>query len=140
MSTEENKAIVRRGIEEIINKANLAVVDELMATNYVSHGPGGQEVNGPEGFKQLITMYRTAFPDLHYTVEHLIAEGDKVVAHYTARGTHQGDLMGIAPTGKQVTVTAMSINRIVGGKIVEEWESVDQLAMLQQIGVVPPMG
>jgi len=139
MSTEENKALPRRFWEEF-NKGNLAIGDEQIATNYVGHIPGMEDVRGPEGMKQLLTMYRTAFPDLHYTVEDMVAEGDRVVVRFTATGTHQGDLMGIAPTGKQVTVTAMSINRIVGGKIVEEWESVDQLAMLQQIGVVPPMG
>ena len=140
MSTEENKASVHRVIEEAFNKGNLAVVDDLMATNYVFHGPGGQELKGPEGFKQMIPMYRTAFPDIHMTIDDMVAEGDKVAFRLTLRGTHKGDLMGIAPTGKQVTVTGTVISRFVGGKELEAWESADQLGMLQQLGVVPPMG
>jgi predicted ester cyclase len=85
-------------------------------------------------------MYLTAFPDLHLTIEDLIAEGDKVVDRQTARGTHQGTFMGIPPTGKQITVTAMNISRIVGGKIVEHWVELDTLGMLQQLGVVPMPG
>ncbi len=140
MSTEENKAIIRRIIEEAFNKGNLAVVDDLMATNYVFHGPSGQEVKGPEGFKQMITMYRTAFPDLHLTIDDMVAEGDKVAFRFIFQGTHKGDLMGIAPTGKQVTVTVTVISRFVGGKEVEAWENADSLGMMQQMGVVPPMG
>ena len=140
MSTEENKAIVRRIWEEVLNKQNLALVDELIDTNYVYHGPGGQEVKGPEGLKQVFTMYLTAFPDLHFTIEDMVAEGDKVVCRVTLRGTHKGDLMGIAPTGKQVTGTRTVIHRIVGGKEVEGWDCADTLSMLQQMGVVPPIG
>jgi len=140
MSTEENKAILRRIIAEIWNKGNLAVVDEVMAPNYVSHGDGGQEIKGPEGFKQMITMARTAFPDFHMTIEDIVAEGDKVACRFTCRGTHKGEIIGIAPTGKQVTVTGIGINHFVGGKEVEVWESIDQLAMMKQLGVVPPVG
>ncbi len=140
MSTEENKAIIRRIIEEAFNKGNLAVVDDLMATNHVYHEPSGQEVNGPEGFKQMITTYRTAFPDLHLTIDDMVAEGDKVAFRFIFRGTHKGDLMGIAPTGKQVTLTVTVISRFVGGKEVEAWENADSLGMMQQMGVVPPMG
>jgi predicted SnoaL-like aldol condensation-catalyzing enzyme len=86
MSTEENKAVVRRIWEEILNKGDLALVDEIIATNYVGHGPGGQEVKGSEGLKQLFTMYLNAFPDLHFTIEDMVAEGDKVVCHVTGQG------------------------------------------------------
>ena len=137
MSTEENKAMLRRNCEEAFNKGDLAVVDEIIANNYVYHGSGGQEFKGPEGFKQFVTMLRTAFPDLHLTVEDMVAEGDKVAHRLTLRGTHKGDLMGIAPTGKQVTTTAITISRFVGGKEVEAWSSMD---MLQQMGVAPPIG
>ena len=140
MSTEENKAMIRRVWEEVFNKGNLAVADEIMATNYVYHGSGGQEFKGPEGFKQLITMFRTAFPDLRITVEDMFAEGDKVAHRATIRGTHKGDFMGIAPTGKQVTIAAIVISRFVGGKEVEAWANLDQLAMMQQMGIAPPMG
>jgi predicted ester cyclase len=140
MSTEENKANARRVFEEVFNKGNLSVVDELIATNYVGHAPGMPDFKGPEGFKQYATMNRTAFPDLRMTTEDTVAEGDKVVNRWTARGTHKGDLMGIAPTGKQVTMTGMVITRYVGGKQVEAWVLSDMLGMLQQLGVVPPMG
>jgi len=139
MSTEENKAIIRRVIEEVWNKGDLAAVDEVMATDYVLHVPG-QEIKGPEGFKEYVTMARTAFPDFHMTIEDMVAEGDKVAFRFTWRGTHKGEIMGIAPTGKQVTVTSIGINRFAGGKEVEARASMDQLGMLQQLGVVPPMG
>jgi steroid delta-isomerase-like uncharacterized protein len=140
MSTEENKAKQRRVWEEIINKGNLAVADELFATNYIYHGPVGMEFKGPEGLKQLISMFRNAFPDIHVTVEDMIAEGDKVVCRITGRGTHKGEMMGIPPTGKQTEVTGIIITRWAGGKEVETWEILDMLHMMQQIGVVPPMG
>lgn len=140
MSTEENKAMLRRNCEEALSKGDLAVADENMATNYVYHGSGGQEFKGPEGFKQLVTMLRTAFPDLHVTIEDMVAEGDKVAHRLTLRGTHKGDFMGMAPTGKQVTTTAITISRFAGGKEVEAWANLDQLGMMQQMGVVPPTG
>ena len=140
MSTEENKAILRRNCEEAFNKGNLAVADETIAPNYVYHGPGGMEYKGPEGFKQFVTMFRTAFPDFHLTVEDMVAEGDKVAHRLTTRGTHKGELMGIAATGKQVTTTAITISRFAGGKEVEAWSSLDMLGVMQQLGVAPPTG
>jgi predicted ester cyclase len=140
MSTEENKANLHRTTEEVFNKGNLAIVDELVTTNSVLHLLGGQKFKGPEGFKQFVTMFRTAFPDIHITIDDMVAEGDKVANRYTWRGTHKGELMGIAPTGKQVTVTGIKITQFVGGKQVEGWISGDQLGMMQQLGVVPPMG
>ena len=140
MSTEENKAVLRRNCEEAFNKGDLAVADENIAPNYVYHGSGGQEFKGPEGFKQLITMFRTAFPDLHATIEDMVAEGDKVVHSLKMQGTHKGDFMGIAPTGKQVTITSIDISRFAGGKEVEALGIMDLLGMYQQMGVTPPMG
>ena len=140
MSTEENKVKQLRVWEEIINKGDLAVADELFATNYIYHGPVGMEFKGPEGLKQLISMFRNALPDIHVTVEDMIAEGDKVVTRITGRGTHEGELMGIPPTGKQTNVTGIIITRWESGKEVESWEILDMLSMMQQIGVVPPMG
>ena len=138
MSTEENKAAIRRIWEEVMNKGDLAVADELMATDYVYHGPGGIEANGPEGFKQYITMFRTAFPDIHCTIDDVVAEGEKVVSRFTLRGTHNGDLMGIAPTGKKTEIMGIVIHRFAGGKEVEAWGSYDTLTMYQQLGVSPP--
>jgi steroid delta-isomerase-like uncharacterized protein len=139
--TEANKALARRFYEEGWNQGNLAVFDELLASNHVLHDPGFPElIRGPEGFKQYYATYRTAFPGNQLTVEDYLAEGDTVVSRWTGRGTHKGDLMGIAPTGKQVTVTGISIQRIANGKIVEEWSNYDMLGMLQQLGVAPMPG
>jgi predicted ester cyclase len=139
-STEANKSSVRRFYNEVFNKKNRAAIEEFIAPNHVDHTlPPGLPA-GIEGSKQFITMYLTAFPDLHFTVEDLIAEGDKVVARLTTRGTQQGVFMGIPPTGKQVTVTAIDINRIVGDKSVEHWLNMDTLGLLQQLGVVPLPG
>ena len=139
MSKEENKAMVRRIFEEVIVKGNLSAVDEIMASNYVYHFPG-QDVKGPEGFKEFVKMMRTAFPDLSMTIEDQIAEGDKVATRETMRGTHKGDFMGIAATGKQVTFTGMVIVHFQDGKEVEAWGSPDMLGLFQQLGVVPPIG
>ena len=136
MSIEENKAVERRVFEEVINKKDLALVDELFASNYVFHGVGGVELKGPEGFKQYSIMIFTAFPDSHATIEDMVAEGDRVACRYTVSGTHKGDFMGIAPTGKQVKVTAILITRFEGGKKAETWDIQDQLGMMQQMGVV----
>jgi len=135
-----NQAIVRRYIDEVWNQRNLAVLDEIMAADSVSHdmAPGMQA--GIEGLKQGIQMYLNAFPDLHFTVELEIAQGDLVATRWTSRGTHRGELMGIPPTGKTVTVTGIDINRIAGGKLVEHWGNYDMLGMLQQLGVVPMPG
>jgi steroid delta-isomerase-like uncharacterized protein len=138
MSTEENKALVRRFDEEVWGKGNLAVADELLATNFVLHAPPPEVAPDLEGYKQWVSTARTAFPDLQTTIEDMIAEGDKVVTRWTVRGTHKGEIMGIAPTGKQVTMTGISIDRIEGGKIVEEWNEMDMLGMMQQLGAVPP--
>jgi predicted ester cyclase len=140
MTTEENKAEQRRVWEEVFNKGDMSVADEAIAPNYVYQGLMGIESKGPEGFKQMVTMFRTAFPDLHVEVEDMIAEGDKVVSHYTMMGTHKGDLMGIAPTGKKVKFSGMVLVRWVGGKEVEAKGVGDMLAMFQQMGVAPPAG
>ena len=131
----ENKAVVRRVIEEIVNGGNLALADTLVAPNYIYHGPGGLEFRGPEGFRQLVSVYRTAFPDLRLTIDDIIAEDDKVVVRWTGRGTHRGDLAGIAPTGRSTTVTGMIISRLAEGKVVEDFESFDELELLRQLGV-----
>lgn len=140
MSTEENKAILRRFFEEVGYKGNIAAADELFAADVVDHtAPPGQAA-GLEGVKHNLSMFRTAFPDVHLAIEDMIAEGDRVVARYTARATQIGEFFGIPATGKQVNVTGISISRIAGGKIVEQWGNQDDLGMMQQLGVVPPMG
>jgi steroid delta-isomerase-like uncharacterized protein len=142
MSTETNKAITRRYFEEIFNEGNLAVADEIIAPDYASIGPGAFPglPPGPEGSKMLVTTYRNAFPDLHFTVDDQIAEGDKVMTRWTAHGSHKGELAGIPPTGKSVTVTGMAEDQIVNGQIVERWDIFDQFGMMQQLGVIPKPG
>lgn len=138
--SDANKALVRRAFVEIFNKGNLAVAEELFAASYVAHDPANPStVRGPDFVKQDATIYRTAFPDLQITIEEQIAEGDRVVTRWTARGTHRGELMGIAPTGKQMAITGISISRIAGGKGVEGWDNWDTLGMMQQLGVIPQM-
>ena len=138
MSEEENKAIMHRGYEAL-NQRNLAVFDEMCTPDFVFHY-ASRRLEGREAFKQFLSMWITAFPDLHFTVDDIIAEGDAVVVRHTARGTHQGELMGIAPTGKEVTSTGIVICHIVNGKAVAEWMNADTLGLLQQIGVIPSMG
>jgi steroid delta-isomerase-like uncharacterized protein len=139
---EENEALVRRYFEEIWNKGNLELIDELFTTNFVRHGPVGTEgeVRSLEGFKGLVSSYRSGLPDLQIPIEDLIAEGDRVVTRWTAYGTHQGELLGNAPTGNQATVTGILVDRVSGGKIEEEWVAYDTLHFMQQIGGVAASG
>ena len=139
MSTEQNKAIARRFLEEVFGQGKLAVVDEIVAPDHVDHGPSTLPgmPTGPEGSKMVVTIYRNAFPDIHFTIDEQIAEGDKVVTRWTGRGTHKGELAGIPATGKSATVTGVGIDRIVNGKIVESWGIFDQFGMMQQLGIIP---
>ena len=134
--SEENKAIFRRYVEEVGNEGNLDLVDEIFA-DYVSHQSDGSVLQrGPEDVKRFMGEFRSAFPDFHTTIEDQIAEGDRVVTRWTMRGTHEGEFRGIAPTGKQMTVTGIGIFRFSDGKVVESWDNFDQLGMMQQLGVV----
>lgn len=134
----ENKAVVRRYFDEIWNKRNTAVIDELFAPNYVNHDPSGPDFGrGPECIRRMTSFYLAAFPDTRFTIDEQIAEGDKVLTRWTVRGTHQGDLRGLAPTGRKVTFMGMTISRISNGKIVEDYDVWDALGMMQQLGAVP---
>lgn len=133
--SERNKAQVRRVIEEIYNRGDLAVVDEVTVDDLVIHASSG-DIRGREGVKQYVAALRAGFPDLHLTIEDQIAEGDMVVTRWTARGTHEGAFQGIAPTGHAVCVAGTDIDRIVDGRTVECWAHVDELGMMQQLGVV----
>ena len=139
MSTEENKAVLRRLYEEVWSQGNLATVDELLAVDYVLHDPA-HLVRGPEGFKAYVSAFRAAFPDLHATIEDQIAEEGKVAMRFTVRATHRGEFQGLPPTNRQVILTGIDIQRIADGKIVENWVNLDALGMLQQLGVLPSMG
>jgi len=135
MSTEENKAIVRRWNEECW-KGNQSLYEEVLAPNCIFHGIGG-----PQEMKEIMDRGRQAFPDITVTIEEMIAEGDKVVTRWTIHGTHNGDFVTpqgpIPPTGKQVTYTGITINRLADGKIVEDRFEGDVLGLLQQIGALP---
>lgn len=139
MSTEENKALVRRWVAEAWNNGNFTEADAMYSANYVLHDPAGP-VHGSEGLKQFIAMYRSSFPDLHFTLEDVVAEGNMVAWRYTASGTHKGDLMGIPPTGKQIRVTGIVVSRFVNSKWEEDWVNNDTLGLLQQLGAIPTQG
>jgi steroid delta-isomerase-like uncharacterized protein len=134
MSTEENKALARRSWEIV---DNLDTIEEIYAPDVVWHEPD-QEVRGIDEARQFVTTYKTALPDLNITVEDVVGEGDKAVTRWTVRGTHQGEVEEFGPpTGRQVELKGITIHRIDGGKIVEEWEAYDNLSILQQLGLVP---
>jgi len=141
VSAEENKALARRWFEDLFNTGNLEVTDEIIAPDHVNHDPTLPDIpTGPEGQKQIVNLYRGAFTNAHISVEDQLAEGDRVVTRWTGSGTHQGELMGVAPTGNQVRITGITINRVSGGKIVESWSNYDALGMMQQIGAIPEPG
>jgi predicted ester cyclase len=133
--SEENKAIARRFLEETQNHKNLAIVDELIAPDFVGHTAG---LRGIGDLKEAIRTNLTAFPDLHVTVEDQMSEGNKVVTRFTAKGTHAGVYHGIGPTGKQVTYTVISMHILADGKLSEGWRVVDRLHILEQLGVTLP--
>jgi steroid delta-isomerase-like uncharacterized protein len=138
--SEGNKFVIRRSFEELWNKGNLSLADELFTPNYEHHDPSSPDFGrGPESEKKRAALYRTAFPDLQLTIEDIIAEGQTAMVRWSCRGTHKGDLSGIAPTGKQVTISGVSIARFTNGKMVEGWVNWDALGLMQQLGVVPEL-
>ena len=139
MSSETNKTIARRFFEEVFGQGKLNVLDEIVAKDHVNSGPSTRPElpTGPEGAKQIVTMYRNAFPDFRVKVDEQIAEGDTVVTRWTAQGTHKGELVGIPATGKSSTVTGVSVDKFVDGKVAKSWAIFDQFGMMQQLGVIP---
>jgi steroid delta-isomerase-like uncharacterized protein len=139
--SEANKAIIRRLYAEIWNKHKLEVVDEIISSSHALQAPNvsGSAV-GPEAYKRQITLFLAGYPDLCFTVEDTVAENDKVVACWTFSGTHKGDFMGVPPTNKKVHVDGMTLHQLAGGKIIDSAGSWDTLGMMQQLGVVPPLG
>lgn len=123
---------------ELVNNGNMALVDETVAPEFVRHDLGGwPDIKGPEGVKMFITGLRTAFPDLQMTIEDVIAGGNKVVIQYTMRGTHNGPLWSIQPTGREVTWAGINIYRLEGNKVAETWQLTDSLGLVRQLGIVP---
>jgi steroid delta-isomerase-like uncharacterized protein len=137
MSAEENKDVVRRfwGVWE---EGNIGLVDELVAPDYVNHSPGiPDQPEGPEGIKAVVSMFRGGMPDLRVVIDDMIAEGDKVAIRYTLEGTHEGELFGVPPTGRRISIESVTIERVSGGKIREHWRVTDTLDMMQQLGAMP---
>lgn len=141
MSAEENKALVRRFIEEIFNQGNMPAVDEILAPGFVEHEelPPGIP-RDREGVKQLTGMLRSAFPDFKASIEDVIAGGDKVVIRMVWNGTHKGEFMGIPPSGNSISVEVIDIMRLEGGKVVEHWGQMDNMGLMQQLGAMPGPG
>ena len=140
MSTEDNKALARRFIEELFNQKNLTILDELCVPDVVIHSAVGT-IQGLEPYKQTLSMLLPAIPDIQVMIEDQFAEGDRSVFRYAERGTHKGNLMGIPATDKQFHSTGtMIIRHAADGKVVEAWDSPDTLSMLRQLGVVPARG
>ncbi len=135
MPTEENKALVRRAFEEGWNAGNLEVFDEVTSSDYVLHDPTvPEDVVGVDGIKGFASAFLGAFPDLRFSIEEQVAEGDTVATRWTSSATHQGELMGIAPTGNRTEVSGVTVSRISDGKIAEDWNSWDALGLMRQIG------
>ncbi len=141
MSTEDNKATVRRGFEEGLNQGKVAVIDELCAPNFIFHDPDWPDVHTLEDYKRWVIETRSAFPDIHFTIEDMIAEGELVVARFTWRGTNTREIVSSAmrmpAIGKKVMATGISIVRFAGGKAVENWHLADTLGLFQQLGLIP---
>jgi steroid delta-isomerase-like uncharacterized protein len=136
MSAEESKAIVRR-FWSVWEEGNIDLVDELLAPDYVNHTPASpDQPTGPEGVKGVVTMFRSAMPDLRVVIEDMIAEEDKVAVRYTLEGTHEGELFGVPPTGQRLSIKSISVERVSEGKIREHWRITDSLDMMQQLGVM----
>lgn len=133
MSPEENEAIVRRAFAEVWNGGDLAKAEEFFAPDYAHHHPIDPSIQGLEGHRRLAGMMRSAFPDLHYTLEDNFAAGDKVTTRWTARGTHQGAFRGMEPTGRKATWTGIVISRLADGKVVEVWEEFNAVGLRQQL-------
>lgn len=138
---EENKRLVRRLHEEVWNEGNMDVVDELLAEDYVEHNPTvPEEIRGPDAYKRNVTAFREAFSGFEIVTEDVIAEGDIVVFRHTGRGTHDGEFMGIEPTGNSFEISGTVTLRIEDGQVAEAWVNVDALGLLAQLGAVTPPG
>jgi steroid delta-isomerase-like uncharacterized protein len=140
MTVEQNKEIVRRYFEEVINQGRLAAADQLFAADFGAARGAAGAVRGPARARHTAMLFRSAFPDVHFEVGDLIAEGDVVVVRVTFEGTHRGEFLGIPPTGRHVRISGVELARLRDGKIVEEgWHHYDELQLLRQLGVVPDL-
>ncbi len=140
MSAEDNKALVRRFVDEVQSGGNIDLIDEVCSPGFVNHSAPPGIPADREGIKILTAMFRGAFPDSHFTIEDMVAEGDKVATRKTFHGTHGGDFMGMPPTGRVVSMGLIDIVRVSDGRVVEHWAMGDSLGMMQQLGVIPQPG
>ena len=140
MSADENKALVRRFVDEVQSRGNIDALDEICSPEFVNHSAPPGVPSNCEGVKQLTVMFRQAFPDSYFTIEDMMAEGDKVATRKTFHGSHQGEFMGIPPAGRRVSMGLIDVVRISDGRVVEHWSVGDNLGMMQQLGVIPQQG
>lgn len=140
MSVEENKALLRRGWEEILNKGNINALDQFYAENFVDHNAFPGIPSGIEGMRQTYNIIFSAFTNIHVKIDDMVAEEDKIVVRVTANGIHTGEFMGTPATGKRISIMEIRIYRIAGGKIVEHWGLMDTASLMQQLGNAPPAG
>ena len=136
MSAEENKLIIRRLIMEVWGNGDMAALDEIVSSDFIDHTTTG-DVPRSENFKKLVIGFRSAFPDIQFTIEDIMAEGDKVIARWGASGTHKGEFLGHALTDNRISITGVHIYRLSNEKLVERWGNWDQLGLMQQIGLIP---
>ena len=136
VSQQQNKTLARRWFDDLFSRGDLDAANEILSADFIDHLPREEE-RGLEELKHYVTMYRSAFPDTQDTVEEVVAEGDKMVVRWTSRGTHQGEFIGVAPTGRQVTFTGMRLFRIAENKIVESWVNIDERGLQEQLSATP---
>jgi steroid delta-isomerase-like uncharacterized protein len=137
MTDSGNKAVIRRFIEEVLNQKRLEVADEIVAEDFVELDPLPGQRKGREGLKEVLAMMSVAFPDIHWQVEEMVGDGEKVVTRFTWTGTHRGTFLGVPATGKSVAVKGVVIDRVVGGRMTDSRILMDTMGMMQQLGVVP---
>jgi steroid delta-isomerase-like uncharacterized protein len=140
MSAEESKAIMRR-FWEVWEQGNVELLDELLAPEYINHTLAAPDLpSGPQGVKEVVSMFRSGIPDLKVVIEDMIAEGDKVATRYALEGIHRGEIFGVPPTGKHLSIKSMTVERLSEGKIVEHWRVTDELDMMRQLGAIRAPG
>ncbi len=140
MSAEDNKALVRRFVDEVQSGGNIDLIDEVCSPGFVNHSAPPGIPADREGLKILTAMFRGAFPDSHFTIEDMVSEGNKVATRKTFHGTHGGEFMGMPPSGRVVSMGLIDIVRVSDGRVVEHWAMGDSLGMMQQLGVIPQPG
>jgi steroid delta-isomerase-like uncharacterized protein len=137
MSVEQNKAVARRYYDEVLNQGHLSVLDDIAAEDYVENDPFPGQGNGRTDFKARVATLLTAFSPCIFTIEDVVAEGDRVVVRWHSSGTHSGAFLGMPPTNRDYTIAGIDIHRLANGRMAEHWHVVDQLSQLQQLGMIP---